>query len=73
MEYRADQAKVTYCSKARKEKKTYDALEWLANHRPQPRAHSPTRIRSLLEDSTCQLPPFQEEDYSQAPPAHWDG
>jgi len=30
MEYRADQAKVTYCSKDRKEKKTYDALEWLA-------------------------------------------
>ena len=30
MEYLPDQAKVTYCSKDRKEKKSYDALEWMA-------------------------------------------
>ena len=30
MEYLPDQAKVVYCSKDRKEKITYDALEWMA-------------------------------------------
>jgi hypothetical protein len=30
MEYRPEEAKVTCCSKDRKEKKSYDAPEWLA-------------------------------------------
>jgi hypothetical protein len=50
---------------------------WLANARPIPRAHSPPGLRPLPEDSCqdsfSQLPAREEEDYSQAPPAHWDG
>ena len=47
---------------------------WLANARPTPRAHSPSGRRPLPEDSCqdSQLPAREEEDYSQAPPAHWD-
>ena len=45
---------------------------WLANTRPTPRAHSPPGLRPLHEDSYSQLPAREEEDYSQAPPAHWD-
>jgi hypothetical protein len=44
---------------------------WLANARPTPRAHSPPGLRLLTEDSYSQLPAREEEDYSQAPPAHW--
>jgi hypothetical protein len=45
---------------------------WLANVRPTPRAHSPPGRRPLTEDSYSQLPAREEEDYSQAPPAHWE-
>jgi len=45
---------------------------WLANARPTPRALSPPGLRPLTEDSYSQLPAREEEDYSQAPPAHGD-
>jgi len=45
---------------------------WLANARPTPRAHSPPGRQPLTEGSYSQLPARVEEDYSQAPPAHWD-
>jgi hypothetical protein len=45
---------------------------WLANRRPQPKAHSPPALRILHEDSCSQLPPLEQEDYSQLPPRSWD-
>jgi hypothetical protein len=39
---------------------------WLANRRPEPKAHSPPELRSLHEDSCySQLPTLEEEDTSQ--------
>ena len=46
---------------------------WLVNARPTPRAHSPPGLRPFHEDSYSQLPVLDEQDYSQLPPAHWDG
>jgi len=45
---------------------------WLANRRPQPKAHSPPALRSLHEDSYSQLPTVEEEEFSQVPPPQWD-
>jgi len=45
---------------------------WLANRRPQPKAHSPPALRSLHEDSYSQLPTVEEDEFSQVPPPQWD-
>jgi len=54
MEYRPEEAKVTYCSKDRKEKKRYDAPEWLAamgSHVPE-RGQQSVRYYGAYANST---------------------
>ena len=54
MEYRPEEAKVTYCSKDRKEKKSYDTLEWLAamgSHVPE-RGQQSVRYYGAYANST---------------------
>ena len=43
---------------------------WLANRRPQPKAHSPPAA-SCIDDSFSQLPASQE-DFCQLPPPEWE-
>jgi len=50
MECRPEEAKVTYWSRERKEKKSYDALEWLAAMG----SHAPERAQqSLRYNGAC--------------------
>jgi len=43
---------------------------WLANRRPQPKAHSPPGA-SCIDDCFSQLPAFQD-DFCQLPPPEWE-
>jgi hypothetical protein len=45
---------------------------WLANARPIPKAHSPP-VQPFSSDAFfSQLPAVEEDDFSLAPPAHWE-
>ena len=45
---------------------------WLANARSEPRAHSPP-VQPFSSDAFfSQLPAFEEDDFSRAPPSHWE-
>jgi hypothetical protein len=45
---------------------------WLANARSEPRAHSPPVHPFSSDAFFSQLSAFEEDDFSQAPPAHWE-
>jgi hypothetical protein len=45
---------------------------WLANARPIPKAHSPPLAHLPSDPCFSQLPPREEEDFSQLPPSQWE-